>query len=96
MGGVLATLGNQVDIEGHSAPQEGENGIFTSAWTMSLARAIAVSNELVRSRYIQNTVILGLGASRFNQIDQRLSYERRSALARRVDIIIHPVQGDVQ
>ena len=96
MGGVIATLGNQIDIEGHSAPQEDENGIFTSAWTMSLARAIAVSNELVRSGYIQNTVILGLGASRFNQIDQRLSYERRSALARRVDIIIHPVQGDVQ
>ena len=96
MGGVIATLGNQIDIEGHSAPQEDENGIYTSAWTMSLARAIAVSNELVRSGYIQNTVILGLGASRFDQIDQRLSYERRSALARRVDIIIHPVQGDVQ
>ena len=96
MGGVIATLGNQIDIEGHSAPQEDENGIFTSAWTMSLARAVAVSNELVRSGYIQNTTILGLGASRFNQIDQRLSYERRSTLARRVDIIIHPVQGDVQ
>ena len=96
MGGVIATLGNQIDIEGHSAPKEDENGIFTSAWTMSLARAVAVSNELVRSGYIQNTAILGLGASRFNQIDQRLSYERRSTLARRVDIIIHPVQGDVQ
>ncbi|MDB3952262.1 OmpA family protein [Alphaproteobacteria bacterium] len=96
MGGVIATLGNQIDIEGHSAPKEDENGIFTSAWTMSLARAVAVSNELVRSGYIQNTTVLGLGASRFNQIDQRLSYERRSALARRVDIVIHPDQGDLQ
>jgi len=96
MGGVISTLGNQIDIEGHSAPKADDNGIFTSAWAMSLARAVTVSNELVRSGYIQNPAVLGLGASRFNQIDQSLSDERRSALARRVDIVIHPDQGDVQ
>ena len=96
MGGIVSTIGNQIDIEGHSAPKADEDGIFDSAYILSLARAVAVANELASSGYAQNTNILGLGASRFNQIDQRLSYERRSALAHRVDIVIHPYQGDAR
>ena len=96
MGGIVTTIGNQIDIEGHSAPKENEDGIFDSAYILSLARAVAVANELARSGYAQNTNILGLGASRFNQIDQGLNEERRIALARRVDIVIHPYQGDAR
>ena len=95
MGGIVSTIGNQIDIEGHSVPKVDEDGIFDSAYILSLARAVAVANELAQWLRL-NTNILGLGASRFNQIDQDLSEERRIALAHRVDIVIHPYQGDAR
>lgn len=93
VGGVIATLGNQVDIEGHAAPRDDTPGNYTSLWILSMARAIAVADELAASGYALNIVTLGLADSRFNHLDPKLPETRRLELARRVDIVIHPDQG---
>jgi chemotaxis protein MotB len=96
LSGVIETVGNHIEIEGHAAPENDDRGIYSSAWSLSLARAIAVSNELEKSGYVRKTAVLGVASSRFGQLDQRISEERRFELARRVDIVIRPDQGEVR
>ena len=94
LGGVISTLGNRIDIAGHSAPNEDHNEILASDWKLSLARALAVSTVLEKSGYNKRLVVLGHGASQSQLLDERFSSGWPIKLARRVDIIIHPEKGD--
>ena len=94
LGGVISTLENRIDLEGHSAPNGDHNEILASDWKLSLARALAVSTELKKSGYKKRVVVLGHGASHYQLLRERFSSGWRDKLARRVDIIIHPEKGD--
>ena len=94
LGGVISTLGNQIDLEGHAAPSGDNNDILLSDWKLSLARALAVSAELEKSGYNKRLIVLGHGASHSQVLSERLSSGWRDKLARRVDIVIHPDKGD--
>lgn len=90
----VATLGNQIDVYGHTDKPPETQRAFTSKWTLSLARAVAVATELKRTGLARNVTMLGLGDSRFSHLDPKLSVARRHALARRVDIVIHSTEGE--
>lgn len=90
----VATLGNQIDVYGHADKPPESQRAFTSKWTLSLARAVAVASELKRTGLARNVTMLGLGDSRFSHLHPNLSVERRHALARRVDIVIHSTEGE--
>jgi len=61
---------------------------------LSLIRAGAVANELKRIGIQRNITILGLGQSRYKHLDSGFTAERRSRLAHRVDIVIHPTKEE--
>jgi len=89
IGGVLETVGNQVEIRGHSGPGPAEGADYDSNWALSFARAAAVARALRASGYQRKLVVLGLGDSRFSHLDPDLPLARRRALARRVDVIVY-------
>ncbi len=90
----LAQMGNQIDVYGHTAPGGSDSASVMQNWRLSLARAIAVANELKRIGYQRNVTMLGLGDSRYDHLDRDISDDRRRQLARRVDIVIHPTAGE--
>ncbi len=94
IGGIVASLGNLVDVRGHTDPAPDSSGAFGSKWAISLARAAAVANELRRTGYRRPISIYGLADTRFVHLDSRLPRQARFRLARRVDIVIHPHSGD--
>lgn len=92
--GALTQIGNQIDIQGHTAPAVDEAAAFDWKWQLSLKRAAAVADELKRIGYRGRPVILGLGDSRYRHLDPSIPEERRLELARRVDLVIHPTEGE--
>ena len=93
LAGVLATIGNSVDVVGHADPRPIENSHFATNWQLSVARAVAVANELRRAGYHREMSPSGFGASAFRELPSTLPLQRRIDLARRVDIVIWPTQG---
>jgi chemotaxis protein MotB len=93
LAGILATIGNRIDVVGHADPRPIENSHFASNWQLSVARAVAVANELRRAGYHREMSPSGFGASAFRELPSTLPLERRTDLARRVDIVIWPTQG---
>lgn len=89
LGGILANIGNQLEIYGHADPTLEEGADFESNWTLSLTRASAVAAALRAAGYQRNIVVLGLGDSRYSHLNPTLSESRRGELARRVDIVIY-------
>ena len=87
-------MGNQIDVYGHTAPEDADRLSTMRSWQLSLARAVAVANELKRIGYQRNVTMLGLGDSRFSHLDRSIPDDRRRQLARRVDIVIHPTAGE--
>lgn len=90
----LAQMGNQIDVYGHTAPGGTDSASTMQNWRLSLARAVAVANELRRIGYQRNVTMLGLGDSRYDHLDRGIVEDRRRQLARRVDIVIHPTAGE--
>ena len=90
----VATLGNQIDVYGHTDQTPEAQRDFPSKWTLSLARAVAVAAELRRTGLARNVTMLGLGDSRFGELHPGLSEERRRALARRVDVGIRSTERE--
>jgi chemotaxis protein MotB len=86
----LSTLDNRIDLIGHTDPRPvGAGGRFTSNWELSLARAAAVADSLVRAGYRKPLTVRGLGDAWFEDIEANLPLEQRYRRARRVDLIIH-------
>ena len=90
----IAQVGNQVDVHGHTAPSSELPDGDAQAWRLSMARAVAVASELERIGYGRKVTMLGLGDTRYRHLDKGIPEMRRGQLARRVDIVIHPVAGD--
>jgi chemotaxis protein MotB len=94
LAGVLGTIGNRVEVVGHADPTPIDNSHFTSNWQLSIARAVAVSNELRRAGYHRELSPSGYGASVFHEIPSDLSTGRKKQAARRVDVVIWPTRDD--
>lgn len=89
MGGVLAQVGNQVEIVGHTDPLPPATGaIYPTNWELSLARSVTVANALTQAGYPGRMVTLGMADSRFKHLDGEIPEEQRYELARRIDIVI--------
>jgi len=89
LGGVIANIGNQLEVLGHADPTAREGTDFEDNWMLSLSRAAAVANELRASGYQRNIIVLGLGDSRYSHLAETIDEARRLELARRVDLVLH-------
>lgn len=90
----VETLGNQIDVYGHTDQPPESQRAFPSKWMLSLARAVAVATELKRTGLARNVTMLGLGDSRFGELHPDLPEARRHALARRVDVVIRSTERE--
>ena len=93
MGGLIATIGNRIDVRGHTDPEPLSDKQFDSKWAISLARAAAVATELRQTGYARQIPIYGLADTRFVHLDAQIPEAARHELARRVDVVIHPHSG---
>lgn len=89
----IAPVSNQIDVYGHAMPVAAADAPI-SPWHLSLTRAVAVANELKRLGHQKSVTMLGLGDSRSKHLAAGLSQARRQELARRVDVVLHPTQGE--
>lgn len=93
LGGVLRNIGNQIGINGHTDPAPPTGTAYTSNWELSMARATAVANALKQSGYTEDIIAFGYADSRFRELPD-MPEAARSALGRRVDIIVFPTVGE--
>ncbi len=93
--GVLDRFGNAVYVVGHAAPKEGDGqaGGAAAAWRLSLARAQSAADVLDRAGYTGPLRLVARGATQFDLAAPDAPPERRQALARRVDIVVHAAAG---
>jgi chemotaxis protein MotB len=91
---VLQNVNNQIGVNGHSDPAMPDDGIFTSNWELSIARATAVSNLLRQSGVKQDIAAYGFSDSRYDELPE-LPEEERATMARRVDIVVFPTGGEL-
>ena len=89
LGGVLPNVDNQISVHGHSDPTPYEGDEFSSNWDLSLARAAAVANALNRAGHTENIRTLGYADARYPMLPL-MGEQDRTALARRVDIVVLP------
>ncbi|MEA1937604.1 MAG: flagellar motor protein MotB [Pseudomonadota bacterium] len=89
LGGQIAKYGFPVEVHGHSAPSNDELGdTYPSNWELSLTRAAAVAYRLYQNGFPEPIVIYGLSDTRFGDLSPDLPLDKRTSLARRVDIVI--------
>lgn len=86
----LSNLENRVELVGYSDPDPIiNNQKYKNNWVLSLFRASAVANALIKSGYRKPLNIVSLGDTETSRIDvisgQKIKYRQ----ARRVDIVIH-------
>lgn len=95
IGSVIQVLGNRIDINSHTDPEPVSNPAFPSNWEFTLARAIAIANELRRTGFAQDIYAFGLSDTRFAEISLDLTVNERYRRARRIDIVIrrHAAKG---
>ncbi|MBT4769903.1 MAG: flagellar motor protein MotB [Rhodospirillaceae bacterium] len=89
MGSILRNFGNVITVIGHTDTEVVRGKLFSSNWELSIARAVAVANELRRSGYPKEINAFGAADSHSSYISIDLPDDKRKALSRRVDIVIH-------
>ena len=94
LGGLLENLRNKVEVIGHTDPLPSQGKRFTSNWELSLARAVAVAEELRHFGYRKKIVAYGQGDAKFKNLSLSLPESRRHAVARRVDVVIRSSKID--
>ncbi len=93
LGSLLRNVGNQIGVNGHTDPRPpSPDGVYSSNWSLSVARAAAVANALRQSGYTDDILAFGYAASQFTQLPE-IEPDRRAAMGRRVDIVIFPTVG---
>ena len=92
LGGVLRNINNTLGVNGYSEEDNFSSSAFASNWELSLARAIAVANELKRAGYTDEILSFGYGKSRSPALKD-FPEDRRRILSRRVDIVIMSTGG---
>lgn len=96
--GLLNVLENSIAITGFVGPTGVGSAPFVSAWELSLARAVVVSENLRESGYDGPLTVLGRGDADFVTRSQDLPEIARAAIAAaadRVDIVIFPHKSGV-
>jgi len=91
--GMLSKIDNQIDIYGHADERVINTKTFPSNWELALWRAEAVSNAFQQAGYKRVINTFSMGNTRAAEIPQQLSEEQRTALARRVDIVVRDDRG---
>mgnify|MGYP001010063552 CR=1 FL=1 len=95
LGGVLRNIGNEIGVNSHTAPGKVQGTDYKTNWELSLARAIAVANELRRSGYTETITSYGYADSLYSQLPKMAKSERRE-LSRRIDIVIRPTVSEAE
>ena len=86
----LSNLENRVELVGYSDPNPViNNQKYKNNWVLSLFRASAVANALMKSGYRKPLNIVSLGDTGTSRIDGVSGQKRKYRRARRVDIVIH-------
>ena len=86
----LSNLENRVELVGYSDPNPIiNNQKYKNNWVLSLFRASAVANALIKSGYSKSLNIVSLGDTGTSRIDGVSGQKRKYRRARRVDIVIH-------
>ena len=86
----LSNLENRVELVGYSDPNPIiNNQKYKNNWVLSLFRASAVANALMKSGYRKPLNIVSLGDTGTSRTDGILGQKRKYWRARRVDIVIH-------
>jgi len=93
LSGVLRNINNQIGVNGHSDRSDPADRAYDSNWELSVARAASVGNLLRDSGVKQNIIAYGFSDSRFDELPD-IADAQKSAMARRVDIVIFPTVGD--
>jgi chemotaxis protein MotB len=89
---VLRNVSNRIDVFGHTDPSPIAGHVFDSNWELSLARAETVANMLQTAGYPRKLGAFGLADSRFEDLSEIRSQDRKLRLARRVDLVIRPIR----
>ena len=92
LGGILRNIKNTIGVYGYSEEETLDKKLYSSNWELSLARAVAVSNELKRAGYMDEILSFGFGSARSFKLRDFPASQRKS-LSRRVDIVILPIRG---
>ena len=86
----LSNLENRVELVGYSDPNPIiNNQKYKNNWVLSLFRASAVANVLIKSGYRKPLNIVSFGDTETSRIDGISGQKRKYRRARRVDIVIH-------
>ena len=86
----LSNLENRVELVGYSDPNPViNNQKYKNNWVLSLFRASAVANELIKSGYRKPLNIVSLGDTGTSRTDGISGQKRKYWRARKVDIVIH-------
>lgn len=93
LAGTLGLIGNRIEVIGHADPRPLGKSHFSSNWELSIARSVTVANELRRAGYDRPLTPSGYGASTYRELPAGLAKSERSAVSRRVDIVIWPTRG---
>lgn len=92
---VLRNISNRVDIYGHTDPTPVRNGRFRSNWELSIARAVAVADQLRKFGYRRPMSTFGFADTRFDDVASIETQARRFEYSRRVDIVVR-ASGDIR
>ncbi len=87
LSGTLDTIANRVDVQGRSDTRPLDDSVFASGWELSLARAVAVAQQLRKAGYGREVVTQGLGQPRAAAAPPPRSEQPPVS---RVDIVIRP------
>jgi chemotaxis protein MotB len=86
----LSNLDNRIALVGHSDPDPiSANGKYRNNWILSLVRASAVANSLMKAGYRKPLNILSLADTQFSSNKNTSVGDRIYERSRRVDIVIY-------
>ena len=89
LAGNLNRIKNPVEIAGHADPRPvSGGGSFSSNWELSLYRAVTVAATLENLGYAQDVIVRGMASSRYYDLGNQFTEEKKLALSRRVDIVV--------
>ena len=94
LGAILHNVRSEVGVVGHAASAPVTDEDLPSNWELSLIRAIAVSRVLQDSGYDKPIVTFGNGDARLEDLGTKLTFDEKSRLAQRVDILIRQVDDE--
>lgn len=94
LGGILHNVRSEVGVVGHAAPTPSSDEDLPSNWELSLIRAIAVSRVLQDSGYNKPIVTFGNGDARLEDLGSKLTFDEKSQLAQRVDILVREADSE--